>query len=98
MVSHEAYTHIYDYLLTQPVQSFLEEFPMGDIVTWGHSPNSFVVVTGDVLRQVRKRRDEMRRWGKGKRREEKLYKLCWAFTLPPYLYFTITITITNNNR
>lgn len=34
-------------------KSFLEEFPLGNIVTWGHSPNSFVVVTGDLVQQVK---------------------------------------------
>lgn len=34
-------------------KEYVQEFPYGQVVTWGHSPNSFVIVTGNVVRQTK---------------------------------------------
>ena len=34
-------------------KEFLKEFPYSQVVTWGHSANSFVVVTGNMVRQTK---------------------------------------------
>lgn len=34
-------------------KEYVQEFPYREVVTWGHSPNSFVVVTGNVVRQTK---------------------------------------------
>ncbi len=34
-------------------KEFLAEYPYGEVVTWGHSANSFVLVTGNLIRQVK---------------------------------------------
>jgi len=41
-------------LLVDPdTKDFLQEYPYSQIVTWGHSPNSFVVVVGDAAKQTK---------------------------------------------
>ena len=32
-------------------KEFLAEYPYSEVVTWGHSANSFVLVTGNLIRQ-----------------------------------------------
>ncbi|KAK7235669.1 myosin-related protein [Aureococcus anophagefferens] len=34
-------------------KEFLQEYPRSQVVTWGHSTNSFVVVTGDAVKQTK---------------------------------------------
>lgn len=34
-------------------KEFLQEFPFQQVVTWGHSANSFVIVTGNMVRQTK---------------------------------------------
>jgi len=34
-------------------KSYLQEYPYSQVVTWGHSPNSFVVVTGNAVKQTK---------------------------------------------
>ncbi|KAJ8609686.1 hypothetical protein CTAYLR_009387 [Chrysophaeum taylorii] len=34
-------------------KDFLQEYPYTQLVTWGHSPSSFVLVTGDTIKQVK---------------------------------------------
>lgn len=34
-------------------KEFLQEYPYSQVVTWGHSTNSFVVVTGDAVKQTK---------------------------------------------
>ena len=36
---------------SDPTRRFLEEYPYNKVVTWGHSPNSFVIVTGNMVSQ-----------------------------------------------